>query len=499
MVAGILLVGFVTFWRMQSALAWGVVPLIMAVPWMLGDPKRLLGGYWLWATVSEYAYQVTGTGVLRYGDELLLGCIFIAMVFIQAVQRREFPELRFLMAIFFGLVVLFGLSHVVNKGSHLDAAVTAVQYLRPFILGYFAYTALKVEDLPSFFYFVMLTLLIQLGMNLAWYFDINPLPHPGIFTGLDFAVGTMGAGNLVAYTAAIGIILCLGLFLLLRSVAFAVVGCLLAISMVLTNTAHVYAFFVFMLIVFALLYSKGAPARLVGFGFAAIPVVAVALLIQAISPLTLGLDTYLRRGNDLITGRKMEAYNRHLFELPTESGVPVFVAFGVGPGNLGTAMADQRGYLSAKYHGWSFSGADAYEVKTGSIIMHTRTGLLAIWSDMGPIFFLLYWGAHVYGLLHVVRLLRRGLYADPWQRAFALTFVPAMVLYLLVAFMTDLVHNALWGCVPWVLAATAWRPMTVTVVESELEQGDELLPGELRHVSLPSEVADAIPLFPVTR
>jgi hypothetical protein len=261
-------------------------------------------------------------------------------------------------------------------------------------------------------------------------------------------------------------VLCVAVFVVLRSTAYLVAAALLAVSFVFTSTAHAYAFLALMLLAMALVYSRGVPMRLVGVLLAGVPIISVIVLIQVVSPLTLRLDTYLKRGNDLLTGRKIAAYKSHLLELPREDSIPFFM-LGTGPGTLGTAMADERGYLAAKYHGWSFTGADALEVQTGSIIMVTRTAYLAVWSDFGPIAFLLYWGSHVAALIRVLGFYRKNAYQHPWQRAFALSFIPVMMLYLAVAFMTDIVHTALWGCIPWTWAAIVWSPIRV---EEELDE-----------------------------
>jgi hypothetical protein len=476
----ILLIGFVAFWRMQTALAWGIIPAILAVPWMLGDPKRLLAGYWVWATICEYAYQITRIGAVRYGDEALLGCIVIAMVFQHALNRASYPDVRAMTRVFTGLVILFILSFAVNRGSYIDAAVTTVQYLRPFVLGFFAYAALKPQDLPSVAKFFILTLLIQLVMNVAWLLGINPLPHPGIYVGIDFAVGTMGTSLFVGYTACLGIALCVAIFLVFGYPTYLLLSAVLTASLLVTNTAHAYAFLGVMLLIIGLLYSKGTPMRILGITFAVIPLLAIITLVQVLSPNTLKLDSYLRRGSDLFTGRKMEAYRSHLVDLPQEPSIPFFL-LGTGPGSLGTTLADERGYLAAKYHGWTFTGTDALEVQTRSIIMHTKTGFLAIWSDLGPIAFLLYWGSHFYALLRVTSHYRKSRYNLPWQRAFALSFPGVMTLYLLVAFMTDVVHTALWGCVPWIWASFVWTPQEAPeTAPDEVIDEEELQPDSTK-------------------
>jgi hypothetical protein len=440
-------------------MGWMVVPVLIGIAWMLGDAKILLAGYWLWATVGEYAYQITAENRLRYGDELLLGLVLVAIVFDQAMRRRRLHELRPMLLMFIALCALLALSHLVNRGVLTKTAVTGVQYYRPFILGYLAYITLGPDTLPAAVRFFLATLFFQLGLNLGWLLGFAPLPHPGIYTGVDFAVGTMGSSLLVGYTTCIGIVLCVCVAWATQRPIYGVAALALLGSFVMTNTFHGY---VFLAVMFAVLLL--VPVRRLLFHLLAVGgIITLLLLVFWVLPNVLPefpvLNEFAVRGQELMTGRKMAAYSMHLSELPKD--VPVFL-LGAGPGNLGCAMADETGYLPVKYHGTGYTQQELAQTIGGSIIAHTHTGLLSIWSDMGPIAFLLYWGAHLYAIGRVWRAYYYGSYQHPWQRAVAQAFIPVMTLYLMVAFMTDLVHTALWGFIPWVWAATVWTPIRQT-------------------------------------
>lgn len=464
--------GFAAFYRSQNPLAWAIVPLIIGTAWMLGDGKRLLGGYWLWATISDYAYQLTGESVVRHGDKAILGLILVALLFDQALRRRRLTELRPMFLIFFLLMALFGASYLVNGGSALGTAVTAVQYYRPFVLGYAAYVFLKPEDLPSVTVLFVLTLLFQLFLNACWMSGYSPLPHPGVYTGVDFAVGTMGSSLMVGYTACMGLVLSLALALVARRRFYYLIAALLLLSFVLTNTMHAYVFLVVMLGIMAIAPTRSPIAHLATITGVITILGSLLMLISVLVPDLPLLEEYVSRGRDLLTGRKMEAYRMHVSELSKD--VPVFL-LGAGPGNLGCAMADDSNYLTSKYHGYGSTMKELAELAGGSITSHTRTGYLSIWSDMGPIAFFLYWGAHFYAMLRVGRAFWRNSYAHPWQRAYALAFLPVMLLYLMVAFMTDLVHTSLIGFVPWVWAAIVWTPLGQEV-EAETYEAVEPVP-----------------------
>ncbi len=454
-VGALMLLGFLALVELQTPFAWALIPLVISAAWMLGGSKRLLVGYFVYASVTEYASQITGIGFLRFGDEMLLCLIIVAVVFEHSLRRKEYPELRGAMTVFFLLIVLLALSFLVNRGSVLRAGVTAVQYMRPFLLGYLAYTTVAPDDLPGAARLFTGVLIFQLLINFSWAVELPLMPHPGIYTGMDFAVGTMGSSLLVGYTACLGIVLSLAIVSEQRRPGYLVVAAFLFASLVLTNTAHAYAFLALILMALALLPARRPLAQVVtGLGGLTV-LVLLFVLLQMMLPQVVSVDAYVRRGTDLLRGRKMDAYVRHFTELHHD--VPVFL-LGAGPANLGCAMADERMYLPAKYHAWTFQGPEMAEITSGSIIAHTHTGFLSIWGDMGPVSFLLYWGLHVYAMIRVARAYRRGAYAHPWQRAFARSFVPCMLFYLLVAFMTDLVHSALWGMMPWIWAGAVWTP-----------------------------------------
>ena len=128
LVAALVGIGLIAFIQTQNPLAWGLVPLLLSCAWMLGDPKRLAGGYWLWAVVAEYVYELIGYGPLRYGDEALLLLIVVSIIFTQSIRRHDVPDLRGITTVFLLLLALVLLSYLVNGGDRIRTVVTAVQY-----------------------------------------------------------------------------------------------------------------------------------------------------------------------------------------------------------------------------------------------------------------------------------------------------------------------------------------------------------------------------------
>jgi hypothetical protein len=302
-------------------------------------------------------------------------------------------------------------------------------------------------------------------------------PNPGIFAGDDWAVGLMGSSLYVAYTTCVGIALALGLAFALRRWSYLMVMIPLFVSFTFTNTIHCFIFLALMVLVVVQVPRRGPIPQLGLTVMMATLIMSVAVLLSVLLPERLSLEHYLVRGAGLLSGRKMDSYIRHVTELPGD--LPVFL-LGAGPANLGCAMVQEAAYLPTKYHGWSFEQNEWIERAGGSILSHTRTGFLSIWGDLGPVAFLLYWGAHLYAMVRVWRHIRCERYVDPYQRGVATAFIGVMVLYFAIAAMVDIIHMAFWGCLPWILAGAAWTPqqetssvpVAATPVPSMVEAGE---------------------------
>ena len=66
----------------------------------------------------------------------------------------------------------------------------------------------------------------------------------------------MGTSLQVAYTACLGIVLSVAIYLNTRRLAYLIVAGLLLVSFALTNTAHAYSFLAIMLVVLVVLPTK---------------------------------------------------------------------------------------------------------------------------------------------------------------------------------------------------------------------------------------------------
>ena len=86
------------------------------------------------------------------------------------------------------------------------------------------------------------------------------------------------------------------------------------------------------------------------------------------------------------------------------------------------------------------------------------SGVLAIWSELGPLGLLLYFGFHLYALFRIAKAVRGKAYSDPTQRILAEAFPPVMAMIILLNIITDYLYLAFFTGGLWIWAACVWTP-----------------------------------------
>jgi hypothetical protein len=94
----------------------------------------------------------------------------------------------------------------------------------------------------------------------------------------------------------------------------------------------------------------------------------------------------------------------------------------------------------------------------GSITTGPATGFLTIWSELGPIGFIVYFGLWLYALFRVSLQCWRKQYQDIYQEILGLTFISAGVMLSCVFFLAPFLHHAFLSSSFWILAALVWVP-----------------------------------------
>jgi hypothetical protein len=98
------------------------------------------------------------------------------------------------------------------------------------------------------------------------------------------------------------------------------------------------------------------------------------------------------------------------------------------------------------------------EMFGSSVLQGVLTGFLAIYGDLGIVGAVLFLGFHLYAFRRILRQYNQGLYKDPPQGVLAEAFLPAVVLYGILIFLTDLFSQPLIQNGLWICAAVLWKP-----------------------------------------
>ena len=159
-------------------------------------------------------------------------------------------------------------------------------------------------------------------------------------------------------------------------------------------------------------------------------------------------------------GVKGQGYVDVIVNAPKDLPYPIL---GAGPGNFGSAVG--RTYLrplAEKYINYVATATTSYEYITlsegSSITGYPQAGVLALWSELGPLGCILYWGLHVYAMIWVVRNVRRKAYTSKYGQIFAESFVPVMGMWIALNFFDDFAFSAFLQGGIWIWAAMVWDP-----------------------------------------
>lgn len=435
---------------------------------LLCHPKWLLLTYWIWVTVSGLVESLLPSAITRWGDESVTGMLLFVAAGHFVLGKRTFQDLKLIVRVLFGLLALAGLSAFVNRVPGVGAAHFVLSYFRFFLLVPFTYWFLPRRDYKFVIWIIIGTLALQAGINFTWMVGANPLPNIRRGT-VDFAIGTLQSCNIVAYLSVAYIALCAAIFNHSRRKRMKFLATILGTAGVaqlwITFTYHAYVLCVGCLGVQLFLVTSNRRLRNV-IRLAALPLVLLLLIVAPDSDLIGGSNLsqqfsprYIRhRVQRMVYGIKGKVYRDVLITVPRNLPLPIL---GAGPGNFVSAMGRiYRRPLAEQYVNYVTDDSMRYRLLSdgGSITGMAHAGALAIWSELGPFGYLLYWGIHVVAMLRVWRRIQRRHYVDPYQQMLAEAFVPTMLMWLALSFLADFAHNAFLQGGVWIWAACVWTP-----------------------------------------
>lgn len=463
-VAGFLLVGLVLMVLLGPVPGWS---LLIAGTWgamLIGRPKLLLFIYWCWITVSFYVQAFVGNMLTIWGDEMMVGLMLGVLLTHHIRARIRLPELKMAKRALAGLTALIVLSAFANHVPKLLVFHFALQYMRFFLLLYYAYYFLSSKDLTTVLGTIIWLFILQVVLNLGWLLGINPLPN--WMSGPDFAIGTGLGANLVAYYS-VAVICIMIAYVRYSSRPWQKIA---GVALLLTAFFQLYISFTFHayllcgVCVALQLYLPPRPIheRVFQIGQAA---VAAVILVVIASQLPAAESVkrffhpdYLKfRWRNMVDGPKGQSYKNNFYYLPKE--VPFFL-IGAGAGNAGSMVGRMnRRPLADKYFNWVDLAVESRSLSGGgSIAGGPMTGILTLWSELGPLGLFLYWGLQVYAAVRIGRAVRRGKYTGRYKRILAEAFPSAMMMLVGLNFLADYSFLAFMNGGIWIWAACVWTP-----------------------------------------
>ena len=455
-------------------IAWGLACAFLCGGLLIGRPRLMLALYFVGLSFLGYLDTVVSNVAIRYFDEF---CIFAITVILMGnfvlLHKKFSSDLKYMSRLVKGLFLIIILSAVINRVSLNGGIRFLLAYMGFIPVFYLCQHYLREKDGKVVVFAVPALLIIQLGMNLGWYVGLNPLPNWAA-GGVDFAIGTLGSSTPVAYLSIAVCLMSLALILEAKKLKlkwlFIGIGLLSVFELFLTYTNHAVLLLGFCLLL-EFVYVIKHRKKLLVIAVSLCLIVGFILFLDSSSlsrKLTgstsirneLSTRNLARRWNRIQYGVKGEVIRNVVFRAPRDMPVPVL---GGGPGNFASSIGVQMNrYLARKYVNYFFlTYSGRIQLIGGSITQQVVTGLVAIWSELGPIGVLLFFGMHIYAFFHIALQLRKGLYANLYQRVIAMTFVPLMFLILVVNAMADMLHMDFLQCGVWALAGFSWTPFTV--------------------------------------
>ncbi len=471
---GILLSGLtLTLFTGHPIGGWLTVTVFLVASLLMGQPRKLMLMFFALVVLVPTLQNLHPHWLLQLADKLM-ALLILAVVLMHVMKdrsdRRDLRIFNRLLFLFLGLSLA---GAVINRVPPIQAIRFFLTYGTFIPAFYAAYLFFRPDrdDAKRALMVLFVVFGLQVVLNLGWLAGINPLPNPPAqVSRVDFAIGTLGLCNVVAYLTAALIFLLLALFHnfpeFKTKILVAAGGGVALLQLTLTFTFHVLPLMAVLLFVQVLYGVRRLRPKL------AMLVLAVLVLggfsyVKSDPRLsgtfgfpaeeTLTAETFKWRWDRMWRGSKGQAYY-NIF-VRARQDMPAWF-LGAGPGNFASGIGVvHRSMLAEKHINYvylTFSGR--LEMVGGSITQHITTGFSAVYSEFGPLGLLLFFGLHGYAAWRVFRQFRRGAYRSPLRRALAEAFIPTMLLYLGLNLLSDFLNDTFLQVGVWVWAGLVWKP-----------------------------------------
>lgn len=451
--------------------------VLVSLP-LVSRPKWLLLLFWsvtLLAPAAKVVLPSLAINAIEQGAGLFLLGVLLGD---HIITRRSTQGTRFMTRATLGLCSVMVIAAIVNRVPPVAVLLYVLTYTKHLWAFYFTVRYLSARDGRAVFRVILFSLALQIVFNLFAVAGVNPLPRLMVRSYADFHVGTVGGAHGVGYLMVAGVLLMAALFRNSRSlsgIAAAVCGIVaMLVQFFFTFTMHAYPLLAGGLAVQHFWFSRRSIGRTAR-------TVLLAITFGSVLGMLFSLERFETLREQLTSEQAVAKYwERVRYGAKYESYRQVFLHpgrhirygwLGAGPGNYTSRTAFLHGRpLSRLPHLFHiYEAMDPTVRRGGSILVSTRTGLIALWGELGPAGTLLYLWMYVYAAMRILRQRRSGLYRDPYRIMLAEAFVPVMCIFLLLNTIVDHLASLHLNVGIWIWAACLWNPPPA--------DGQPLLPG----------------------
>lgn len=457
---------------------------------LIGRPAVLVVFYWVYnAAIMTMLQRYTPSGsFVGMAGEFLLLLASVCYAFSYAIRRGsvEYKDVGIFSRWVVALYGLLGLSVIIHGFEPMNMFLSLTSYYL-FPMVFFAalnFINPNVHILRKTLRIAMGLLFLCAVLNFAGFLGLLPWAQNRIL--VDRAMGTFDSQGVMGFYSIGMMFLCLSMVIHSgdKKTKYSwIIGLGIAgVTFFLTFSFHMYVYVFALYILLITLFKEQRKVKLEILVFSFI-VFMIAIFIapsilrvkrEAFNADVLGmvdrstLEVRLRRFSNT---PKISLYEWLVVKNMREE--PVEWLFGNGPGQ-GTGKIGEKFLTPAalKYLGaYFFSPRYRREMAGLSTLSSPRVGILAVWSDIGFVGVIIYFGVYFSAIIHLLINVRRRKYKNEVQLAMAETCI--LLLGLLVManlLMSDLFHrHELVGGV-WILVALVWVPLDKLDDHSTLDE-----------------------------
>jgi hypothetical protein len=426
----------------------GAVFAFLVGIYLIGNPERLFWWYLAWFYIVERISDYVS--LANYGDEGFFA-LWIAVYAGLFILKKEFRSEPWFTKAIFALLSVCVVSWLLNRSNTLKFVLYISKTIVPMLVFWAALNFLDAEKAKKkLCRFFVVIFLVQVVLNVGWYFRINPLYNK--YYGMllhDLAQGTF---NVVANESYFCLLLLLFIWpAILRVKKNVLRGWLICFAVlvfghfVLTFSLHAYPILFVAFVVQLFVFYRGAqlfrillPVALLG---GIMVLIALALGVgeskgQDLSSL-FSKENIQMRWDRFAVGPKLQFYNDAFLKAPAEK--PLRWVVGAGPGDFasGTAVSHPPfSDVTLRYLGKYYLTYTGEQQRAGgSITQIVTTTYSILMADVGWFGLILHVGLYVVAAFKLIALERRGVFNDVISHVFVRGIVGFVVVFLLIGLL----------------------------------------------------------------